>query len=418
MISIIIPVLNQHEMTADCIATIRSTTEDYELIIVDNGSTPPITKPYMGFIDVTLIRNETNLGFPAAVNQGVLASKGDTIILLNNDIVVTPGWAQLLQGHLERFSIVGPLTNYCSGRQCVVVDSYTDEESLFDVVAEWHENYKGLAIEANWIIGFCFAFRRKVYDDIGEFDESLWPCSGEEIDFCYRAVEAGHTVGIAQDIYVHHLGNTTFEDMEREGSIVYKDVCDRNSDYLKKRWGDNFWNEQVVRGVMLKNGLRLNLGCGPFYLDGFVNVDIQETAVIKPDLVCDILDLPYAEDSVDEIYAGHILEHFHWTEGLEALRYWKSLLKPGGRISVVVPDFDYLVKEYLANPYPEKLRELNDLYIYSHAQAYPHRYAYSADLLADALEEAGFVKLNKLPVDHPFFPTSVLWQSGYEALKP
>ena len=77
MISVIIPIYNQHELTQECVEAVRLNTQDYELILIDNGSIPPIEKPYAGFVDVTLIRNELNLGFPAAVNQGIREAKGE-----------------------------------------------------------------------------------------------------------------------------------------------------------------------------------------------------------------------------------------------------------------------------------------------------------------------------------------------------
>jgi predicted SAM-dependent methyltransferase len=199
--------------------------------------------------------------------------------------------------------------------------------------------------------------------------------------------------------------------------IDYAALCKDTSDLLKKKWGENFWNEQIVFGVMAKNGgLRLNLGCGKYHLTGFVNVDMQEA--VKPDLLCDILDLPYEAGTVDEIYAGHILEHFYWQEGKEALNYWKSLLKPGGKISITVPDYDFLSKDYVASPSPKKLRDLNEMFVYSNREAFPHRFMYSADLLYETMEDAGFVDLKRLPVDHPYFPVPVLWQSGFSGVKP
>jgi predicted SAM-dependent methyltransferase len=405
-------------MTRECLAVIRETTEDYEVIIVDNGSTPPIAKPYMGFVDVTMIRNETNLGFPAAVNQACRVAKGDVIVLLNNDVTCTPQWASRLEAHLKRFSIVGPLSNYCAGRQATTVQGYYDKDSLFNVATELSEARNGLAMEVNWVIGFCFAFRSSLFKEIGEFDESIWPSSGEEIDFCYRAKAAGHSIGIAQDVYVHHEGHQTFKDMEADGSINLQELFKITTDHVMDKWGVNFWNEQVVRGVMMEGGLRLNLGCGkpPWHLKGFVNVD-QDPGV-QPDLVCDILDLPYEEETVDEIYAGHILEHFDWKEGEVALQYWLTLLKPGGKISVVVPDFDYLAKEYLVCPSPLKLREFNDMYIYSYCQKSPHKYAYSADLLREAMESVGFGGLKRMTEDNSYFPLPVKWQAGFEAVKP
>jgi hypothetical protein len=73
---------------------------------------------------------------------------------------------------------------------------------------------------------------------------------------------------------------------------------------------------------------------------------------------------------------------------------------------------------YIADPSPEKLREMNDTYLYSYDQVSPHKYAYSADLLVDVMEAAGFVDLKRMRVDHPYFPTPVPWQSGYEAVNP
>jgi SAM-dependent methyltransferase len=413
----VIPVLNQHEMTFNCLDTIREATSgDYEIILVDNGSDPPIAKHYMGFVDVTLIRNETNLGFPVAVNQGVRASKGDAIVLLNNDVFVTPGWAERLMAHLYRFSVIGPMTNYCAGKQRITLPAYEDRASLFEIASEYADGLAGQATEANWIIGFCFAFRRMLFDEIGEFDESMWPCSGEEIDFCYRARQKGHLVGIARDVYVHHEGSVTFKDLEREGTCDYGATCDATSDALKKKWGDDFWRKQVVRGVESSEGLRLNLGCGRFPLAGFVNID--QDMDVNPDLTCSILSLPYEAGTVDEIYVGHCLEHFDYRDGEAALAYWFHLLRPGGQISISVPDFDVLATEYARNPSPTKLREFNDLYIYSYRQKSPHKYAYSEGLLREVMTTAGFLDLERMPVNHRYFPYPVTWQVGIQGVKP
>jgi len=418
MKSIIIPVWNQHSLTAECITAIRETTEDYELVIVDNGSDPPIPRPYVGFIDVTMIRNEENKGFPVAVNQGIKAAKGETIILLNNDVIVTPGWADLLEARMDTFSIVGPMTNYAAGHQRITLDAYENKEELNKVATLHHESYSGMVTEIKWLTGFCFVFRKSLFDEIGDFDESMWPCSGEEIDFCYRAREKDHRICIANDVYVHHEGSVTFKEMESEGTLVFTDVCVETSDHLKKKWGDGFWDDQLVRGEGVDDGLYLNLGCGPFHLPGFINIDSDEER--QPDFVCDILALPYEAGTVDEMYAGHILEHFDWPTGGDALRYWFRLLKHGGKISVVVPDYDILVRDYIQNPTPDRLREFNDLYIYSwrDRRNSPHKYAYSEALLKETMENAGFVGLKKMPVDHKYFPHPVHWQVGFEGVKP
>ena len=246
MISIVIPVLNQHGMTMECIYSIMDNTQDYELIIIDNGSAPFYRPPFTGFVPVNVIRNEENKGFPAAVNQGCQAAQGEIVILLNNDVIVTPGWAERLAAWLDEFAIVGPCTNYAAGLQRVETPLYISKEGLYDVAKGWSEEYDGAAEEVSFVIGFCMAFRKQLYDEIGGFDESLWPCSGEEIDFCFRAGAAGHKIGIARDVYVHHEGSQTFIDMAQAGQVDYDEICRRNDAHLAKKWGADFWQRQAI----------------------------------------------------------------------------------------------------------------------------------------------------------------------------
>ena len=247
MKSIIIPVFNQHDFTNECILAVRECTDDYEIVLVDNGSNPPYVPPFTGFNETILIRNEENRGFPAAVNQGIRAANGDVIVLLNNDVIVTPGWADDLPDMLEEFGIVAPVTGYAAGYQKVGIGFYGTKDGLYEQAQEWTQEYRGCLQEVNFVIGFCMAFKKALFDEIGEFDESLWPCSGEEIDFCFRARQAGHKVIINHGVYVHHEGSQTFKEMERDGMVVYSDICKRNDEHLAKRWGYDFWLKQAVQ---------------------------------------------------------------------------------------------------------------------------------------------------------------------------
>ena len=412
MISIIIPVFNQHDMTQECIYSILENTQDYELIIIDNGSNPPFKPPFTGMIETTLIHNDENKGFPVAVNQGIRAAKGDVIILLNNDVIVTPEWAGRLIKWLDNFSIVGPVTNYCAGLQNVTAPVYTSKESLYDVASQWSEEYAGLIQEVNFIIGFCMVFKKAIYDELGPFDESLWPCSGEELDFCLKARAAGHKIGIAQDVYIHHEGSQTFNDLVQAGQIVYEEICKRNDAHVAEKWGTDFWLHQAV----IDDSIRLNLGCGEYHLQGFINID--RFANVNPDLLADVLYLPYQPGTIDEIYAGHLLEHLTFEEGQNALKYWYGLLKSGGVIGITVPDFDVLAKKHLADSTAASMREFNDMWIYSYVQDSLHRYCYNESLLIEIMKAAGFINLERLPVDHPYFTDSVDWQIGYKGVKP
>ena len=412
MISIIVPVFNQHDATYECLTAVLENTQDCEIIVIDNGSTPPIKPPFSGFIETRVIRNEENKGFPVAVNQGIREAKGDVICLLNNDVIVTPGWAERLLHHLETYAIVAPLTNFCAGVQSVQTDPYETKEQLCEAAVHLSEECAGESQDVNWVIGIVMMFKRSLYDELGSFDESLWPCCGEEIDFCFRARAAGYKVGIANDVYVHHEGSKTFNELAAAGVIDYKEICKRNDAHLAEKWGADFWERQII----VDDSIRLNLGCGRYPLPGFINVD--QFANVNPDLVCNALDLPYAPGSVDAIYCGHLLEHLTLKEGRQALAYWRGLLKPGGTIAVTVPNFDILAKRHLANPTAESMREFNDQWIYSYVQESLHKYCYNEALLVQAMTEAGLTNLERLPVNHPYFVDPVDWQIAYSGVKP
>jgi acetyltransferase-like isoleucine patch superfamily enzyme len=283
MISIVIPVFNQHDMTQECLTAVLDHTQNCEIILVDNGSEPPIKPPFSGFTEIMVIRNEENKGFPVAVNQGIRAAKGDVIVLLNNDCIVTPGWADRLINHLEDYAIIGPMTNYCAGKQQVSLPTYQSIEGLNKEASANAEANAGESEEVNWVIGFCMAFRKELYNELGEFDESLWPCSGEEIDFCLRARKAGHKVGIAHDVYVHHEGSKTFNDMEKAGQLDYQEICKRNDAHLAAKWGDDFWQQQAA------GEKHHTVTWGEYsYADGGLDVSFIENAGLSIGKFCSI----------------------------------------------------------------------------------------------------------------------------------
>ncbi len=100
--SVIVPCWNQLEFTRQCIAALmRCTRSPWELIVVNNGSSDGTGDYLAGVQDasavpVTVIANSTNLGFPAAINQGLKYARGEYLMLLNNDAVVTEGWLEQL----------------------------------------------------------------------------------------------------------------------------------------------------------------------------------------------------------------------------------------------------------------------------------------------------------------------------------
>lgn len=88
--------------------------------------------------------------------------------------------------------------------------------------------------------------------------------------------------------------------------------------------------------------MKLNLGCGPRHLEGFVNVDLAGNWSGKePDLSHDIREpLPFPDESAEEIHAYHVLEHMWRWEAEDALKDWQRVLRPGGLLVLEMPCLD------------------------------------------------------------------------------
>lgn len=239
--SIIIPVKDNLEMTQKCLNSIKEHTTDYEVIIVDNGSSPAYAGPEQ------IIRNAENLGFPIAVNQGIKAAQGEIIVVLNNDIIVTPFWLDRLAEHLKTFDMIGPKTNSVSGPQKVGAASYSNPSGIDNFASVIYANNQGKAIPFHRLVFFCVAIKKQVIDKIGLLDEQFSPGNFEDDDFCLRAVEAGFKLGIADDVFIHHEGSATHKSL----NIDYQTLMATNKAKFQAKWPQKRYVE--LQGVALDN---------------------------------------------------------------------------------------------------------------------------------------------------------------------
>lgn len=164
--------------------------------------------------------------------------------------------------------------------------------------------------------------------------------------------------------------------------------------------------------------IRLNLGSCDLPLDGWINVDKSTSAHIKADLHADALDLGnyFEPGTVDEIYAGHLVEHLTPEEAEQAIAYWKSLLKPGGKFGFVTPDFRHLAKEYLAGGIP--LEDMIDIYVFSYCQESHHASLWDQEAQFKILEKHGFSNINPIDRFNDYrIVYGVEWQCGAEGIK-
>jgi len=123
----------------------------------------------------------------------------------------------------------------------------------------------------------------------------------------------------------------------------------------------------------------LNLGSGSTRYEGWLNVDVRSE--VNPDHVADVVDLPFRDESVDLIYASHILEHMKDCRPLEE---WHRVLKIGGRLIVAVPDILQAAAFLDAGIWDAKYFQANvyGSQVYGHDQKYfTHHQAFTSKLL-------------------------------------
>ena len=133
--------------------------------------------------------------------------------------------------------------------------------------------------------------------------------------------------------------------------------------------------------------MKLHLGCGAKYIPGFVHVDIQDHPHV--DFCSSVKSLPFANnDSVDLIYASHVLEHFGRHEIDDVLREWHRVLRKGGALRVAVPDFEAVCARYGET---RDLSELVGLVCGGQVNEFDfHKMVFDERLLRDHLLQAGF----------------------------
>lgn len=236
--SIIIPSYNGLELLQQAIGAIRFYTNEqetpYELIVVDNGSSDG-TCEWCIRERITVISLPVNIGFPSACNKGLRLASGDSLMLLNNDVTVTQGWLTGLQEALynqPETGIVGPVTNYASGRQQVAYP-FASMHEFHRIAAEVRNNRELAAEPILRLVGFCMLFKRELYARIGELDERFSPGHYEDDDYCFRARMHGYTLLMCSNVLVHHQGSVSFK---RSSPLLVQQLVEHNRQQFIAKW--------------------------------------------------------------------------------------------------------------------------------------------------------------------------------------
>ncbi len=253
--SILLLTYNNLNLTQMCLESIleRTPLPDYEVIVVDNASqdgTPAFLEEYAwAHPQVRAILNLTNTGFAHGNNQGAAAARGEYLVFLNNDTVVTGGWLGSLLRHLDdpRVGMVGPVTNSSGNESRIKVD-YTDVADMEAFARRYTLAHAGEAFEIEMLPFLCVALRREVFEQVGPLDERFGTGMFEDDDYALRLKEKGYKILCAEDVYIHHWGNASFSKL---GQVEYRRLFEENRLKFEQKW-DRAWLPHLYRRELLR----------------------------------------------------------------------------------------------------------------------------------------------------------------------
>lgn len=209
LISIIIPNWNGAAHLPTCLDSLRAQTRrDFEILVVDNGSTDASLEVLARYPEVRLIPLGRNLGFTGACNAGLRAAQGEVLILLNNDTEADPHWLDEVLAAFERHPQAGMVAS-----RMLLFDRRTVFHTAGDIFKTdgtpgnrgvWQDDRgqfpEGPVFSAN---GGSAAYRRTLLEAIGLLDDDFF-YSCEDVDLAWRAQLAGWGCIYAPRAVVYH----------------------------------------------------------------------------------------------------------------------------------------------------------------------------------------------------------------------
>lgn len=221
-VTVIVVSWNTHDILRQCLNLINSAAGklEYETIVVDNGSIDGSTLMVTSFFpNVRLLKNDENLGFAKAVNQGIRASNSEYVALVNSDIMAEEKSLDYMVGYMEKnrkLAIVAP--------QLLSRDGKLEENRgykpspLFIWKQLAHKYTQRListlrkrkvrnekAMPSDWLGASYMVIRREAIEEVGLFDEGIF-MYGEDMEFCLRCRDRGWDIEFIPWVTSVHYG--------------------------------------------------------------------------------------------------------------------------------------------------------------------------------------------------------------------
>lgn len=221
-LSIIIVSYNTEQALRECLASIFEHVHvgAFQVIVVDNASSDgSVAMVREQFPRATLVTCETNRGFASACNLGLAQARGEFVLFLNSDTVVTEGGLDMLVRTLEDHPDVGVVGPRILNEDGSVQQSFGDHMSFTSEFLQkcvnagyrqgrgplrsYVQNKTSEESYPDWVSGACLLTRRAILEEVGAFDERFFMYA-EDVDLCTRIREAGYRVLFTPDAEITH----------------------------------------------------------------------------------------------------------------------------------------------------------------------------------------------------------------------
>lgn len=216
---------NGAEVLKDCLASLRQVTyPDFEVIVVDNASADASGDLLAQHSEVRVLNSDVNRGFAGGNNFGLPACRGQLVLLLNSDTIVTPDFLQPLVEYLRENPQVGIVQGKMilsrHGNTLDVCGSFLTRFGFLYHYGYWKKDAQKYdrSYPVFTVKGACLLFRRELIAAVGGylFNEDFF-CYYEETDFCHRAWLAGYEAHFVHTSNIKHLQGATSERTQTSG---------------------------------------------------------------------------------------------------------------------------------------------------------------------------------------------------------
>ena len=257
LVSIIIPTRDRVDILKNCIDSIINKTnyKNYEILIIDNGSVEDKSLEYFDKLkqekNIRVIRVDEPFNYSMLNNVGVNESKGEFIVMLNNDIeIIDCNWIGTMLGYAmqKHVGAVGPKLLFANntiqhaGVVLGVGEGHIANHAFYMEARNAIAPAGRLIVPYNYsaVTGACIMISKKKYLEVKGLDEKL-AVNYNDIDFCMKLLDKGYYNVLLPQVELYHLESISRGKINNEKKL---EQLKQEQKYMKNKWKDKLLNDK------------------------------------------------------------------------------------------------------------------------------------------------------------------------------